>query len=104
MFEARLVQGSLLKKLLEAIKDFVQDANWDCSASGELCSTLQPLSLHHLTTHLPPSLTALPFSQGVSMQALDSSQVSLVSLELEADGFNHYCCDKNITLGLNHGT
>ena len=56
-----------------------------------------------LLTYLP-SLTTLPFSQGVSMQAMDSSHVSLVSLELKADGFEPYRCDKNITLGLNHGT
>ncbi|MFN3503983.1 MAG: hypothetical protein ACK4ZJ_17170, partial [Allorhizobium sp.] len=34
MFEARLVQGSLLKKLVEAMKDLVTDANIDCSSSG----------------------------------------------------------------------
>ena len=31
MFEARLVQGSLLKKILEAMKDLVTQANFDCS-------------------------------------------------------------------------
>ena len=36
MFEARLIQGNLLKKLIDAIKDLVTEANWDCSASGKL--------------------------------------------------------------------
>ena len=34
MFEARLVQGNVLKKIVEAMKDLVTDANLDCSASG----------------------------------------------------------------------
>ncbi len=34
MFEARLLQGSLLKKIVEAIKDLVQEANVDCSDQG----------------------------------------------------------------------
>lgn len=33
-FEARLTQASLIKKILEAIKDLVTDANFDCSAEG----------------------------------------------------------------------
>ena len=31
MFEAKFEQASVLKKLLDAIKDLVTDANWDCS-------------------------------------------------------------------------
>jgi len=34
MFEARLAQASLLKKILESLKDLVTDANFDCSATG----------------------------------------------------------------------
>ncbi|KAG6415450.1 hypothetical protein SASPL_122861 [Salvia splendens] len=34
MSELRLVQGSLLKKVLESIKELVTDANFDCSATG----------------------------------------------------------------------
>lgn len=34
MFEARLQQASLLKKLLEAIKDVIDHANFDCSSDG----------------------------------------------------------------------
>jgi len=71
MFEARLVQGSLLKKVLDAVKDLVSDANWDCSAGG------------------------------VSLQAMDSSHVSLVSLLIRSDGFDEYRCDRNLNLGIN---
>ena len=34
MFEARLIQGNLLKKLIDAIKDLVTEANWDCASTG----------------------------------------------------------------------
>jgi proliferating cell nuclear antigen len=34
MFEARLLQGSLLKKLVESMKDLVNDANLDCTPTG----------------------------------------------------------------------
>lgn len=71
MFEARLTQGSLLKKVLEAIKDLVTEANFDCAASG------------------------------FSLQAMDSSHVSLVALNLRADGFEHYRCDRGLSMGMN---
>lgn len=34
MFEARLVQGSLFKKIVEAIRELVVDANLDCNEAG----------------------------------------------------------------------
>jgi len=71
MFEARLVQGNILKKLMDAIKDLVQEANIDCSA------------------------------EGIAMQAMDSSHVSLVALVLKREGFEHFRADRNISLGLN---
>lgn len=71
MFEARLVQGNLLRKVLEAIKDLVTDGNFDCSSTG------------------------------FSLQAMDSSHVALVALLLRSDGFEHYRCDRNISMGLN---
>jgi len=71
MFEARLLQAALLKKILESIKDLVENANFDCSSAG------------------------------ISLQAMDSSHVSLVSLLLRQDGFDHYRCDRNLTLGIN---
>merc|ERR1719272_2047597 len=69
MFEARLIQGSILKKLVDAMKDLVTDANLDCSASG------------------------------ISLQAMDSSHVSLCAVMLRASGFDHYRCDRNVSLG-----
>jgi len=71
MFEARLLQASILKKLLEAIKDLVTDGNFECNASG------------------------------INLQAMDSAHVSLVALLLRSDGFEHFRCDRNLTLGIN---
>ena len=71
MFEARLSEAALLKKLLEAVKELVTDANFDCSATG------------------------------FQLQAMDSSHVSLVSLSLRSDGFEHFRCDRNLSMGMN---
>ena len=70
MFEARLVQGSLLKKVIASVKDLLNEATWDCSSTG------------------------------MSLQAMDSSHVSLVSLLLRSDGFDTYRCDRNISMGI----
>jgi len=71
MLEARLTQAGLLKKILESIKDLVESANFDCSGAG------------------------------ISLQAMDSSHVSLVSLLLRCDGFDHFRCDRSLSLGIN---
>ncbi|RRT72840.1 hypothetical protein BHE74_00030427 [Ensete ventricosum] len=71
MLELRLVQGSLLKKVLESIRELVTDANFDCSATG------------------------------FSLQAMDSSHVALVALLLRSEGFEHYRCDRNLSMGMN---
>ena len=68
MFEARLIQGSLLKKVLESVKELVTDANFDCASTG------------------------------FSLQAMDSSHVALVTLMLQADGFEQYRCDRNLSM------
>lgn len=71
MFEARLVQGSILKKVLEALKDLINEACWDISSSG------------------------------VSLQSMDSSHVSLVQMTLRSEGFDTYRCDRNLAMGVN---
>jgi len=70
MFEAKLPKAGLLKKVLESVKDLVTDANFDCSA------------------------------EGISLQAMDSAHVSLVSMMMEADSFESYRCDKRVQLGV----
>ena len=71
MFEARLIQGSLLKKVLDSIKELLKEATWDCSDSG------------------------------IQLQAMDNSHVSLVSVSLRADGFDRFRCDRQLSMGMN---
>jgi len=71
MFEARIQEGNVLKLLMESIRELVTDANFDCSSSG------------------------------ISLQAMDSSHVSLVSFFLRAEGLDQYRADRNISLGIN---
>jgi len=71
MLEARVKQASVLKKLLDAIKELVTDGNLDCS------------------------------DEGIALQAMDNSHVALVSLKLVAEQFESYRCDRNMPLGVN---
>lgn len=71
MFEARLTQGNALKKLVDAVKELCKEVNWDVSTTG------------------------------ISMQSMDSSHVCLVAFALRADGFDHFRCDRPLTLGIN---
>jgi proliferating cell nuclear antigen len=70
MFEAKLADGTILKKLVEAIKDLVTDVNLDASPTG------------------------------ISLQAMDSSHVALVNLHLSMEGFEKFRADRPLTLGL----
>lgn len=71
MFEARLTQGKVFKQLIEALKDLVQEANIDCT------------------------------DDEMSIQAMDSSHVALVAVCLRSGGFDHFRCDRPISLGFN---
>jgi len=42
-----------------------------------------------------------PYHLGISLQAMDSSHVALVSLNLSMEGFDVYRADTNMILGLN---
>ncbi|OMH80648.1 Proliferating cellular nuclear antigen 1 [Zancudomyces culisetae] len=70
MLEARLLQASILKGIVESVKDLVREANFDCSDSG------------------------------ISFQAMDESNVALSSFLLRAEGFETYRCDRNLSLGV----
>ncbi|CAD7702030.1 unnamed protein product [Ostreobium quekettii] len=71
MFEAKLIQGNLIKKIMEGLKDLVTEANFDLSPGG------------------------------VSLQAMDSSHVALVALMLRGDAFENYRCDRPRSIGMN---
>lgn len=70
MFECRLIEGNILKQLIESMKGLVQEANFDCSSTG------------------------------ISLQAMDTSHVSLIALQLREDGFEEFRCDRNMSLGI----
>ncbi|KAF8514241.1 proliferating cell nuclear antigen [Hysterangium stoloniferum] len=74
MLEARLGAASVLKRLLDAIKELVTDANFECN------------------------------EEGLTLQAMDNSHVALVAVKLEADGFDQYRCDRPMPLGVNLGS
>jgi len=68
--EGCLRNGEVLTKIISAISDLVTDANFDCR------------------------------EQGMSLQAMDSSHVSLVSMLLRAEGFEPWKCEESIQLGM----
>ncbi|GAA5941993.1 uncharacterized protein JCM15063_004265 [Sporobolomyces koalae] len=70
MLEAKLDQAELLKKILDAVKELVTDANFDCT------------------------------DEGIKLQAMDNSHVALVSLYLAKSGFQDYRCDRDMSLGM----
>jgi len=74
MFEARLNDATIIKKILDAIKDLLNEGTFDCSDSG------------------------------IQLQAMDNSHVSLVSLTLRSDGFDKFRCDRNLSMGMNLGS
>ncbi|KAI9064986.1 proliferating cell nuclear antigen [Trametes sanguinea] len=74
MLEAKLNEAALLKRLLDAVKELVSDANFDCN------------------------------EEGITLQAMDNSHVALVAVKLEVDGFKSYRCDRPIPLGVNLGS
>jgi proliferating cell nuclear antigen len=72
--EARLENPVLFRKILDAMRELVEEGNIDCNQSG------------------------------LSMQAMDTSRVALAAMYLSRDGFDSYTCNENITLGLNLGS
>ncbi|KAG7085730.1 hypothetical protein E1B28_003273 [Marasmius oreades] len=71
MLEAKLAEASILKKLLDAIKELVNDANFECN------------------------------EEGINLQAMDNSHVALVAVKLQQTGFRKYRCDRPMPLGVN---
>ena len=61
-------------QVIDAIKDLVQDCNFDCNDSG------------------------------IALQAMDNSHVALVSMLLRSESFDPFRCDRNIALGINLGS
>jgi len=71
MLEARLKQSSILRKVVDSLKDLVNEVKFEFTDAG------------------------------MSLQSMDTSHVVLVSLMLRSDGFEVYRCDRAIPIGLN---
>lgn len=70
MFSCKLYDGNVLKKIVESIKDVVNNVNIEVNQDG------------------------------MSFQAMDLSHVALVTLNLRHDGFQEYKCPKTYSLGI----
>ena len=70
MFEARLLEGSVFKQIIDSVKDFVTDANVNAA------------------------------EEALRIQCMDSSHVALVDVQLQVEAFDHYRCDKPMCLGI----
>lgn len=70
MIEGKFDESTLLKKIVDSIKDSVKLCNFNC------------------TEH------------GITVQAVDDSRVLLVSLLVGKSAFSEYRCDRDITLGI----
>ncbi|CAE6464995.1 unnamed protein product [Rhizoctonia solani] len=120
MLEARLEQASILKRLLDAIKELVTDANFECGDEGlvrignfkrwiTLTSPwlLSNLSRKVLEKAIKELVTDANFEcgdEGLKLQAMDNSHVALVAVQLEPEGFGKYRCDRPMPLGVNLGS
>merc|ERR1711904_729775 len=71
VLEAHLQQASLLKKVVDAMKDLCKEVNFDCS------------------------------EKGIQVQSMDSSHVALVSLLLRESAFADFKCDRPTSMGMN---
>ena len=69
-FTAKLEQASLVKMIVDSIKEILNEAVFDCSETG------------------------------IELQAMETYRVALVSLELRSSGFDHYSCTSPISLHL----
>ena len=70
MFVARFDECSSFRKIIDSIKDLVKNVNIDVG------------------------------QKGISIQAMDSCHIALVSLQLRDKAFGQYDCQKPMTLGL----
>lgn len=70
MFSAKLQEGFILKKIVDAIKDVVGNINMEIGPNG------------------------------LSFQAMDVTHIALVTLSLKSEGFTSYRCDKQFPIGI----
>ena len=70
MFRAKLKQGIIFKKLIESIKELVQDVDFNIS------------------------------EKGIYLETMNKENIVLVTLNLSAEGFEEYQCANPIKIGI----
>jgi hypothetical protein len=65
------IPSFIVVQVLEATKELITEGNFEVSSSG------------------------------LTLQAMDSSHVSLVALSLRSDGFEHFRADRSFSMGMN---
>lgn len=66
-----------------------------------ISSSYLPLQIMEATRELVTEANFEVSSGGITLQAMDSSHVSLVALTLRSDGFEHYRADRAFSMGMN---
>jgi len=74
MFEAKLAQCAVFKRLVDSMHSLIEEGNLDCN------------------------------EEGISMQAMDTSHISLVAFMLRSEAFSEYRCDRALSLGIKLGS
>jgi proliferating cell nuclear antigen len=98
MFEARLTQGNLLKKMVDAVKELVTDVNFDVSQAGLTCQVRTGCSRRCRAARSIWDMGRNAACHAAT-QAMDTSHVCLISMMLQADGFEQFRCDRPRSIG-----
>lgn len=105
MFEAHLASSAVLKKVIDAIKNFVDEANFECSNSGiqvynrisnRISTFLRWFNFEWRRLFIYNIIFLI-----IQLQAVDNSVVSVLSLTFYSDGFVKFHCDRSLTIGMN---
>jgi hypothetical protein len=113
MLEARLVQGGMLKKVVDAVK--VRGPAASAGARRRRRAIAAPRRPSPSTAPSPgprplPGRDRTPqdlvteanidvSSSGFQLQAMDTSHVSLIAMHLRSDAFEHFRCDRAMSMG-----
>lgn len=101
--------AGLLRRLVDSFKELVPDANFEATEAGltmqaRCCTTsaaaaMSPSRWLEFCKSLPRA-SARSSYPAILLQAMDTSHVCLVTMLLRSDGFDHYRCDRPVTLGV----
>ncbi|KAK0518946.1 proliferating cell nuclear antigen [Tilletia horrida] len=84
------------------LKDLITDANFDCNDDG-----IVRILFHPRRASLPPNSDTYALADAIPsprhsqrLQAMDNSHVALTAIELRAEGFQPYRCDRPMSIGV----